>query len=389
MLVGILVVLLSAFLFYFILNIGSFIEGFEISGFLKFILIAVEMFIVGKILSKRYKLDTEIGLILLKSKKGLEFIEKISQYKKLWNFLADLGVTISYGAIGTLMMRRNASWPTFILGMILLSAILFFIAPLALHFLSTVITGSIFEDGPTMSLGGEQLTAIFLLAVTLLGGFFLSLMVGLVYYGVYILTLVFQFIFLGGSDLLATQPGGTLLLPGVNLPFFEGIIALIIVLVVHEGAHAILSRIASVPLKSSGIVLFGIIPIGAFVEPDENILRGTPQREQTRVLVGGSTANFLTSVVCFSLFIPLAILLSGLEPGTAVLYLILRFLYIALGLAFSLNFIVATVNLLPLPLFDGYRILEVNIPKKIVVNALMYITLIAFLLNFLPWLFAK
>ena len=77
MLVGILIVLLSAFLFYFILNIGSFIEGFEISGFLKFILIAVEMFIVGKILSKRYKLDTEIGLILLKSKKGLEFIEKI------------------------------------------------------------------------------------------------------------------------------------------------------------------------------------------------------------------------------------------------------------------------------------------------------------------------
>jgi len=387
MLFGIFVVLLSAILFYFILNLEVF-TGLEISGFLKFILIVVEMIIVGKLLSKRYKLDTEIGLILLKSKKGLEFIEKISQYKKLWNFLADVGTTISYGVIGAFLMRKNTRWYTFTAGIILLACLIFFIAPLALAFLSTVLAGSVFEDGPAMDLGDESITAIFLLVVTFLGGFFLSLMVGLVYYGVYILTLVFQFIFLGSSDLLATQPGGTLLLPGVNLPFVEGILALVMVLVVHEGAHAILSRIAAVPLKSSGIVLFGIIPIGAFVEPDENVLRGTPQREQTRVLVGGSTANFLTSIVCFALFIPVALLLHSLEAGT-ILYGIFRFIYIVLGLSFSLNFIVATVNLLPLPLFDGFRILEVNIPKKIIVNALMYITLIAFLLNFLPWLFAK
>jgi len=387
MLVGILVVLLSAFLFYFILNLEIF-TGIEISGFVKFLFIVAEMLIVGKILSKRYKLDTEIGLILLKSKKGLEFIEKIAQYKKLWNFIADLGTTISYGVVGIFLMRKNTSWPTFITGLFVLAALIFLVAPLALAFLSTVLTGSVFEDGPRMDLGDEGITAIFLLLITFFGGFFLSLMVGLVYYGVYILSLVFQFIFLGSSELLATQPGGTLLLPGVNLPLLEGIIALVIVLVVHEGAHAILSRIAAVPLKSSGIVLFGIIPIGAFVEPDENILRATPQREQTRVLVGGSTANFLTSLVCFALFIPAAILLQLFEAGT-IPYILLRIVYTVLGLSYSLNFIVATVNLLPLPLFDGFRILEVNIPRKIIVNALMYITLIAFLLNFLPWLFAK
>ncbi len=387
MLIGALVVILAALLFYFVLNLEIF-TGIEISGFLKFIIILVEMLIVGRILSKRFKLDTEIGLILLKSKKGLEIIDRLSQYKKLWNFLADVGVAISYGIVGALLMRKNTSWPALILGMLFLSVIIYFIAPLALIFLSTVLKGSIFEGGPALDLGDENITAIFLLVVTYLGGFFLSLMVGLIYYGIYILSLVFQFLFLGGSDLLATQPGGTLLLPGVNLPFAEGILALIIVLVVHECAHAILSRIASVPLKSSGIVLFGIIPIGAFVEPDENILRATPQREQTRVLVGGSTANFLTSIVCFALFLPIALLLKGVEQGT-ILFMVLRFLYIVFGLSFSLNFIVATVNLLPLPLFDGYRILEVNIPKKIVVNALMYMTLIAFLLNFLPWLFAK
>ena len=387
MLVGIFIVLLSAFLFYLILNLEVF-TGIELSGFVKFLLIVAEMLVVGKILSKRYKLDTEIGLILLKSKKGLEFIEKISQYKKLWNFLADLGTTISYGVVGFFLMRKNTHWSTFIAGIFVLAALIFLVAPLALAFLSTVLTGSVFDNGPKMDLGDETMTAVFLLVVTFLGGFFLSLMVGLVYYGVHILTLVFQFIFLGSSELLATQPGGTLLLPGVNLPLFEGIIALVIVLVVHEGAHAILSRIAAVPLKSSGIVLFGIIPIGAFVEPDENILRATPQREQTRVLVGGSTSNFLTSIVCFALFVPVALLLHGFEAGT-IPYFIFRFLYTVLGLSYSLNFIVATVNLLPLPLFDGFRILEVNIPRKIVVNALMYVTLIAFLLNFLPWLFAK
>ena len=58
-----------------------------------------------------------------------------------------------------------------------------------------------------------------------------------------------------------------------------------------------------------------------------------------------------------------------------------------LGLTFALNFVIGTVNLLPLPFFDGYRTLEINIENKHIVKGLMAITLAAFLVNFLPWLF--
>ena len=65
----------------------------------------------------------------------------------------------------------------------------------------------------------------------------------------------------------------------------------------------------------------------------------------------------------------------------------LQFFYVTLGLIFVLNFVVATVNLLPLPFFDGYRTLVINIKNKGVVSALMYITLGSFLMNLLPGVF--
>jgi len=63
------------------------------------------------------------------------------------------------------------------------------------------------------------------------------------------------------------------------------------------------------------------------------------------------------------------------------------FIKTTLMLTFALNFIVGAVNLLPLPVFDGYRIIETNIKNKLVVRAIMYVALIFFALNFLPWFF--
>lgn len=40
---------------------------------------------------------------------------------------------------------------------------------------------------------------------------------------------------------------------------------------------------------------------------------------------------------------------------------------------------------MPLPLFDGYRLLELNVGKKEVVTAIAWIAALAFLVNFLPW----
>jgi hypothetical protein len=69
--------------------------------------------------------------------------------------------------------------------------------------------------------------------------------------------------------------------------------------------------------------------------------------------------------------------------------IVLQFIYVTLGLIFVLNFAIGTMNMLPLPFFDGYRVLSINIKNKRIVFGLMVLTLLAFLLNLLPNLFMK
>ncbi len=65
------------------------------------------------------------------------------------------------------------------------------------------------------------------------------------------------------------------LIPGINefIPFTWGVIALIVTLVVHEFSHAILCRVENIRVKSMGI-LFALLPIGGFAEPDDEQLFG-------------------------------------------------------------------------------------------------------------------
>ncbi|HXQ93167.1 MAG TPA: site-2 protease family protein, partial [Nitrososphaerales archaeon] len=65
-----------------------------------------------------------------------------------------------------------------------------------------------------------------------------------------------------------------LLLPGLNplIPFVYGIIGIVIAVVVHEGTHGVISRRLGLPVKSTGILFFLIVPIGAFVEIDEKLI---------------------------------------------------------------------------------------------------------------------
>ncbi|MHC1754076.1 MAG: site-2 protease family protein [Methanosarcina sp.] len=70
-------------------------------------------------------------------------------------------------------------------------------------------------------------------------------------------------------------PRNILLIPGVNefIPFTWGVIALVVTLVVHEFSHAILCRVEGIRVKSMGI-LFAVVPIGGFAEPDDEQLFG-------------------------------------------------------------------------------------------------------------------
>jgi len=66
------------------------------------------------------------------------------------------------------------------------------------------------------------------------------------------------------------EPGVGLAIPGtsfgpVHIPLVEGIIALIIALIFHEGAHGVTAIGERVPVDEGGILLFGLLPIGAYV----------------------------------------------------------------------------------------------------------------------------
>ena len=71
-------------------------------------------------------------------------------------------------------------------------------------------------------------------------------------------------------------PQNIFLIPGLNeyIPLVWGAIGLIVTLVVHELAHAVLCRTEGVRVKSMGALLLGIVPIGGFAEPDEEELFG-------------------------------------------------------------------------------------------------------------------
>jgi len=440
-------ILLAVVVFYVIISS-------DMSPILKFLLVVGEMFAVGEIMIRRWKLSGEYGLILLKSKKGMELIERLSKKKEFWNFFADTGAIICYGVLSFFIMRKHVTAKSAFAGFVILAFIFVMVAPVVLPFLGSILGMDIMHKTPINSTDSQGILVYVPVILVILGGLFAALLAGLLSYGYVILTKVINLIM--GVPIEQTSPGVTLLLPGINLPFFEGIVALIVILVVHEGAHAILARIAKVPLLSSGVVLFGIIPVGAFVEPDEKQLKKVESTKQTRVIVAGSTSNFITCAVFFIIFIGFNLVaddyretgflvVEGMESGT-IIYEVdgvsvdseysfeiapdtdvvlltnkgevikhsneegligiryypigdsfvftrfsegwMNFIYMALGLTFALNFAIGAVNLLPLPLFDGYRTLEINIKNKLVIKGLMYVTLLAFIMNFVPWLFA-
>ena len=375
------IVLLAILVFASILNM-------DIPGLWKFGLSVIEMIIVSQIMIRHFDFSGEIGMVLLRSKKGLKFINDISKNHDLFKFLADMGSTLSYGLLSVVFMRKNTSLKSVIAGMFFLGIISVLVAPSVVPFLADVLDIEAVNKARDASATDGSTLSIALLSLVI-GGFFLITLVSIVTYSFQILQALISTLTAGTDAMANTPPGGTLLLPGVNLPFFEGILALVIILAVHEGAHAILARVGKVPILSSGIVLFGIIPIGAFVEPDEKKLAKLESVAQTRVLVAGSSSNLMFSLIFFTLFLGFSFMLRAVDlTGIPYAPQAAMFLWMVLGMTFTLNFIVGMVNLLPLPFFDGYRILDVNIKNKHIVKGLMIITLLAFLMNFLPHFFA-
>ncbi|MFB6121887.1 MAG: site-2 protease family protein [Haloferacaceae archaeon] len=119
------------------------------------------------------------------------------------------------------------------------------------------------------------------------------------------------------------QPQNYLVVPGVNqfLPLSvapEIVLGLLVGLVVHEGGHGLLCRVEDIDIESMGLVFLTLIPVGAFVEPDEESQRRANRGSRTRMFAAGVTNNFAVALVAFGLLFGPVVASIGLAPGVAI-----------------------------------------------------------------------
>ena len=119
------------------------------------------------------------------------------------------------------------------------------------------------------------------------------------------------------------DPQHVLVIPGVNefLPLNaagEIIFGLLVGLVVHEGGHGLLCRVENIRIKSMGVALFALIPIGAFVEPDAENQQDADRGAQVRMFAAGITNNFAVTVIAILIFAGPVLASIAVVPGGPV-----------------------------------------------------------------------
>ncbi|MES2155614.1 MAG: site-2 protease family protein [bacterium] len=134
--------------------------------------------------------------------------------------------------------------------------------------------------------------------------------------GMLVITLFFLwsvwFVLQPNSGVPALGPTEIFVIPGVTpfVPLVYGLLGLIVTLVVHEGGHGVLARANGMKLKSIGL-LMAIVPIGAFVEPDDLDMKVASRRQRLRVFGAGPGVNFGFAAITLTAF---ALMMGGLAP---------------------------------------------------------------------------
>lgn len=94
-------------------------------------------------------------------------------------------------------------------------------------------------------------------------------------------------------------PQANLLIPGLNpyLPIWEGWVALVITIIVHEAGHGVIARVYGVKVESTGLVLFLGIPIGAFVNIERDELDRISTKQKSSILTAGPMTNIVLGAI--------------------------------------------------------------------------------------------
>ena len=149
-------------------------------------------------------------------------------------------------------------------------------------------------------------------------------------------------------------PQGNLLIPGLNpiLPWTYGWIGLVITIIIHEAGHGIVARVYNTKVESTGIVLFLGIPIGAFVNIQQDELNKTTFKQKSAILTAGPLNNMVIAGISFAL---LFVLITSLNPisniqgdETGITVLAIGENSLAKSIGLSKNSIITFINAEPI-----------------------------------------
>ena len=103
-----------------------------------------------------------------------------------------------------------------------------------------------------------------------------------------------------------------LAIPGINplLPIGYGTLGLFVAMVLHELSHGFQTRANSMKVDSTGLLLL-VVPMGAFVEPNEEEVQKASRRAKLDLYSAGISMNFIVMVVSFLLFA--SVMLGGIS----------------------------------------------------------------------------
>lgn len=295
------------------------------------------------VISTTNNLKQMFGAYLLGGKRGINFIDNLSKVSpNLWIAFADWGFVLSFGLLSYVVFKKQTSKRMLAFGIVSMFVIFYILlsySALSLSFInlpgiSSRVNGSIPSGTQTLTIGfvlglvhsatqcvtnsGSApcvFASPFYLAIDLVllaGGFLLFIFALLALNALEILYGIGLF-FIGvltkvpNPGALGNQvPGVAPIIPGLTIPLFAGLVTLAIILVVHEFSHGVLARIAKVKIKQIGLLVFGLIPIGAFVEPDEKQVKKLDMIKQNRIFIAGVAANIFTAMIAFLLLVWLA-----------------------------------------------------------------------------------
>ncbi|MDE1825039.1 MAG: site-2 protease family protein [Candidatus Micrarchaeota archaeon] len=249
---------------------------------------------------------------LVGSSRGINFIDSLSKrYQWFWRAMADWGFVVSLGLLSHFFFGQTDK-KTLAIGIITAIGIFVLIFPyytIAFQFINLPQLTSITVQSTSASAAAPQSVHYFVIGIILLllliGGFALLITSLIIYVAASTLYGIASFLGSVASHapnvaaLSAYPPGVAPLLPGIDLPFFAGIVTFIILLTVHESSHGVLARMAKVRLKEIGVLMFGAIPVGAYVEPDDMQVKKLKAKIQNRILIAGIASNLLVGIIAF------------------------------------------------------------------------------------------